>query len=38
MRAHGGDVTITSELGKGTRVFVTMPAHRIVSFGQAKAA
>jgi len=38
MRAHGGDVTITSELGKGTRVFVSLPAHRIMSFGQAKAA
>jgi two-component system, cell cycle sensor histidine kinase PleC len=28
-RAHGGDVTMTSELGKGTKVFVTLDPARI---------
>jgi two-component system cell cycle sensor histidine kinase PleC len=30
MRAHGGDAFIQSELGRGTKVFLTLPAERLV--------
>ncbi len=30
MRAHGGDATISSEPGKGTKVLITLPAGRIL--------
>jgi two-component system cell cycle sensor histidine kinase PleC len=38
IRAHGGDVTLTSELGKGTTVRVTLPASRLVSLPVSAAA
>jgi two-component system, cell cycle sensor histidine kinase PleC len=38
IRAHGGDVTLASELGKGTTVTLTIPAARVVSIGSAAAA
>jgi two-component system cell cycle sensor histidine kinase PleC len=31
IRAHGGDVTLRSELGKGTTVTVTLPAARLIT-------
>ena len=33
MRAHGGDATLVSTVGKGTTVYLTMPASRVVSYG-----
>jgi two-component system cell cycle sensor histidine kinase PleC len=31
MDLHGGEVSIVSELGKGTEVLVTFPAHRVLT-------
>lgn len=38
VRAHGGDVTLTSQLGIGTTVMVRLPAVRVVRAGKAQAA
>ncbi|MCC6920876.1 MAG: HAMP domain-containing histidine kinase [Alphaproteobacteria bacterium] len=38
MRAHGGDATLVSTVGKGTTVYLTMPRSRVVSFGLIAAA
>ncbi len=33
MRAHGGDATIVSTLGRGTTVYLTLPRQRVISLG-----
>ncbi len=33
MRAHGGDATIVSTLGRGTTVYLTLPRERVISLG-----
>jgi two-component system cell cycle sensor histidine kinase PleC len=38
MRAHGGDVTLASELGKGTTVTIRLPASRVMKPGGQAAA
>jgi two-component system, cell cycle sensor histidine kinase PleC len=38
VRAHGGDVTLASELGKGTTVTIRLPASRLIRMGDQAAA